>query len=272
MAFIYGIQHPITKDLKYIGKTSNKLNDRLSYHLWYAKRPGKKNIVYAWIKSLLDKGLRPEIYLIEECAESAANDREIYWIKFYRDSGINLKNVQNGGDGQPKGYQFKKRHVPEKGKTPEHLKAYVGQAFGKRSDESKIRMKKAQSGIQRPGNWKKIISKDLKTGVEICFLSLTFASEFHKLVPTQISMRCRGKIKTPINNVMFAYASKSIEEPLNGQGIDKYVYIYQNNKLIYEFKTCTAAAKYFNLNRKSLSYRCNSDKLFDGMKWSFKCL
>jgi hypothetical protein len=73
------------------------------------KRKSKKN---SWIISLKRKGLRPKIVVIEECltAESL-NEKEIFWIKQYKDSGSKLTNGTNGGTGGNTGKAYKK-HKP----------------------------------------------------------------------------------------------------------------------------------------------------------------
>ena len=92
---IYSITNIITNK-RYIGKTIKSLNRRLTNHL-HAKNKSYKT---SWIKSLAEKGLTPEIELIEIVDENDWQSREKYWISFYRKSGANLCNHTDGGEGQ----------------------------------------------------------------------------------------------------------------------------------------------------------------------------
>ena len=57
--FIYALKDPLTNEIKYIGKTCNKLKKRLYYHLYEIKKYNNKKT--CWIKSLLNKKLIPII-------------------------------------------------------------------------------------------------------------------------------------------------------------------------------------------------------------------
>jgi len=71
MVKIYCIED--INDLKYVGKTTQKLNDRLTRH-----RAGKKNVGDCSSRELnLDYCI---IYELEDCDEGLSRDRERYWI------------------------------------------------------------------------------------------------------------------------------------------------------------------------------------------------
>lgn len=93
---IYLLKHPETNEIKYVGKTTKSLNDRLKDHL-SAKNKSHKT---SWFLSLKKLGLIPIIELIEEVNNSNWQDREIYWIDFYLKQGYNLCNHTKGGDGR----------------------------------------------------------------------------------------------------------------------------------------------------------------------------
>jgi hypothetical protein len=82
---------PITKDVKYIGKTKQNLKRRLSMHIRQKSRC-KKSL---WIKSLIDSGLSPDIVLIEICNNKNWKQCEIYQISIYNE----LLNENKGGGG-----------------------------------------------------------------------------------------------------------------------------------------------------------------------------
>lgn len=95
---IYALKDPISNDIRYIGKTKNELNKRLYEHctIRNLKEKTHKN---NWIKYLLKLNYRPVILLIEEVDYCNWQEREIYWINFYKSIGNNLTNGTNGGDG-----------------------------------------------------------------------------------------------------------------------------------------------------------------------------
>jgi len=89
---IYKLLHPITNEIRYIGKTKNVLSKRYSEHIARAKQ-GHDSHVYCWIGKLLKDNLKPTIELVEECTEDNWEEREQYWISYYP----NLTNISKGG-------------------------------------------------------------------------------------------------------------------------------------------------------------------------------
>lgn len=79
--------------VRYVGKTSKALEDRLAGHLKDKCKCHRTN----WIKSLSEK---PIICLVETVDESEWQEREKFWIKHFRDSlGCDLVNGNDGGVG-----------------------------------------------------------------------------------------------------------------------------------------------------------------------------
>lgn len=97
MVKIYAIIHPITEEIKYIGKTVKPLGIRLSEHLFESKSATCKTHKHNWILKCINEGLRPKIILLEECNEDNWKEVEIKWIKFYK-SPL-LTNTAEGGLG-----------------------------------------------------------------------------------------------------------------------------------------------------------------------------
>ena len=98
MVYIYGLVDPITKEIRYIGKTCN-LRNRLRQHLAPCELKDKTHKVY-WIKSLLRIKMKPTIATIETLDDHDDwSSRERYWISFYRSDSKNLTNCADGGEG-----------------------------------------------------------------------------------------------------------------------------------------------------------------------------
>lgn len=95
---VYGLCHPITGELRYIGKANN-IARRLLTHLSEGRT--RKRPVNCWIASLIKQGLQPKIFEIESVPSDAWQATEAHWIAYFRSLGANLLNIADGGD-QPK--------------------------------------------------------------------------------------------------------------------------------------------------------------------------
>ena len=92
--YIYGLKDPRDCQIKYNGKTIN-IDRRYKEHIQtHRNRKSKKN---SWIINLIKNGLEPIMEIIEECNLDNWEEREIFWISYYKELGFNLKNTQNGG-------------------------------------------------------------------------------------------------------------------------------------------------------------------------------
>jgi len=96
---IYTISCPLTNQVRYIGKTKEKLEVRLKSHIRSTKQ--YNHLMSTWIKSLLSNNLLPIIEELDECeSNDDANRLECMYIGLFKTWGFNLKNMTNGGDGQ----------------------------------------------------------------------------------------------------------------------------------------------------------------------------
>ncbi len=96
-SFIYKLIDPRDNQIRYIGKTNqSSINRRLTGHIRSSiiRNRTKKE---KWINSLIKMELKPIIQVIEECDHSIWEQREIYWIDFYKNE--NLTNLTEGGEG-----------------------------------------------------------------------------------------------------------------------------------------------------------------------------
>lgn len=87
MIYIYTLSHPVTNEVRYVGKTIN-IKRRYKQHL-YDKRKTHKA---CWVQSLRNDNLKPIINIIETC-EDNWQEREIFWISQFD----NLTNFSLGG-------------------------------------------------------------------------------------------------------------------------------------------------------------------------------
>lgn len=101
---IYALVDPITKEIRYIGKsTIGLLRPKRHAESHSLKKHNHKN---NWIKSLLEQGLMFEITVLEDnIKKEELNNREQYWISHFKQQNAPLTNLTNGGDGTL-GYQL----------------------------------------------------------------------------------------------------------------------------------------------------------------------
>ena len=92
---IYTLSCPKSGEIRYVGQTRQRPQSRYASHISSSKHNQKKDYTHCWIKSLLNDGLKPIMEIIED---ATTIDREIYWIKYYRESGYNLTNYSDGGE------------------------------------------------------------------------------------------------------------------------------------------------------------------------------
>jgi len=131
--FIYALAHPVTKEIRYIGK-SNYPKRRLQEHhceYRYKGNTHKKN----WIKSLLKEGLRAELVILEECEKSNWQEREKYWISVYKER---LTNSNEGGAGE-----FRRSREAF---ISDELKARISETVKRRHAEGVFKASRAKIG------------------------------------------------------------------------------------------------------------------------------
>ena len=92
--YIYGLKDPITKEIRYVGKTVNP-KSRYQKHVKNDDMCNRHK--KAWINSLKRTGHKPEMVILEETDEKHWDARERYWIKTGLESEWPLVNILSGG-------------------------------------------------------------------------------------------------------------------------------------------------------------------------------
>lgn len=135
---IYILVEPITNQVRYIGKTIQLLNKRLSAHLCESNKSNtKKN---TWLKNLKKRGLKPKIEELDIVPESEWSFWEQYWICQFKTWGFELKNTDEGGKGGSSEFMKKNNPMHNKKSREKLSKSLMGNQFAKgykHSEETK---------------------------------------------------------------------------------------------------------------------------------------
>ncbi len=101
---IYALCEPNTEDVRYVGLSSTGFTRPKShftdYRLYRKDRKSNRfTHCQVWIQKVKREGNLPNIIILEVCEkQSQLNDRERFWIKYYRELiGDRLTNHQDGG-------------------------------------------------------------------------------------------------------------------------------------------------------------------------------
>jgi GIY-YIG catalytic domain len=92
--FIYVLVDSETLLIRYVGRTINP-RKRLNQHT-YPQR-SKNAYLVAWVMDLRARGLKPLLQIIEEVPSEHWQERERYWIAYYREHDAPLVNIEAGG-------------------------------------------------------------------------------------------------------------------------------------------------------------------------------
>lgn len=176
----------------YVGKTSTP-EKRLKRHLSHV-RYGSTYPVHNKLRKVISiKGNFEGIYEIIESniKDESIDEREMFFIKFYKECGCNLKNLTDGGEGG-------------KGFTPEINKRGALKRTGrKRTDETRKRISKSKTGVK--------FSNGHKNALRIAWKDRTpFSTEHYK----KLSEITRGKIN--IKNFVLMSSDGKIHITHNG--------------------------------------------------------
>lgn len=117
--FIYALNCPVTGQPRYIGKTTcpkRRFRDHLS------RRDNTHR--GCWIQSLLLKGKKPVLEILDEVPETEWQQWEAAYIEFFREQGLDLTNLTLGGEDPPS--------CVGKIQSPEHIEKRVAQRRGKK--------------------------------------------------------------------------------------------------------------------------------------------
>lgn len=196
MVNIYKLICPNAKTVKYVGKTKESLNKRLCKHI---HSRNKKAPVNKWINKLISENQKPIIELIEKVDFNIWENKEKYWIQYYRNINTDLLNITLGGDSGCLGY-----------KHTEQAKKRISVLNSKPKNRQWIE-NAAKAMIKTVG--KPILQYDLKNNLmnrwdSFCFAAKIIRPDNYKSAIKNIHACCNGKRKTSYG---FIWKYESIE-------------------------------------------------------------
>lgn len=208
MTKIYSLNDPDTLEIKYIGKTVQKLSKRLSGHITKAKY-NRTTHCSCWIYGLLLKGKFPVIQIIENCLGEDWIEREQYWIRYYKDI---IYNHSIGGEKGGLGYICTEEHkkkisVALKGKK-RSIQACIAISRGskgkKLSDETKRKLRDINIGkIQ---SLETRLKKSKYPVLQIDPISNEVVSEYPTIgIAEELTGFLQGNISSAINGRLKTY-------------------------------------------------------------------
>ena len=95
---IYVLIDPRTEEIRYVGRTSKKPEERLFGHIYRSNRGCHKD---RWIRQLRRAGLVPRMVVIQRVPLLCWREAERYWIGHFNSIGCPLTNSAEGGEGTP---------------------------------------------------------------------------------------------------------------------------------------------------------------------------
>jgi hypothetical protein len=201
---VYFLSSPIDGSIRYIGITSRSLDIRLKEHIRNAKF--RKTYKDNWVKSLIEKGLKPIIEIIDEVIDYKF--WESHYISLYKSWNFKLTNSTEGGDNGIVSVESRKK-ISDKlkgntnGRFTKGIKksvpsSWLGKSRGTSLFKGKKRGPKSAEAIKNLSishfgkNTVAVEQYDLNNNFIFSWDSITKAAEKLKINGNKITMVCKG--------------------------------------------------------------------------------
>jgi hypothetical protein len=248
---LYGLFCPNTLEIKYVGITTRNLITRFNEHL---KHP-TNHIINNWINSLNKNNQKPLIKLITEY--NNYDDLllgEINEIKKYRELGVILYNMSDGGDINP--MQGKHHTEESRKKISEVQKGRI------RTIDEKNKQKERLKELWNDINWSIIVREKFKKRPkrlgQICSdKTKKLISEIHKKNGHSLgNTYCLGHKHSDITKMKMSVNNSGVNNPMFGKTISK-------ESSLKRSKNVKKNGTYIGKNNPNYKYDINKNELFD---------
>ncbi len=152
LTYIYALISPINNKIRYIGKADNP---KVRYNKHLSECIKRRTYKECWIYGLLEMGIKPILKIIECIPMEKWEERETYWIKYYKTT---LTNIQDGGGFSPmKNIEtIEKMRKSLTGKImPNEVKMKISNSLKGRIITKEHKNKMSQSWQSRKNNYSK---------------------------------------------------------------------------------------------------------------------
>ena len=257
---IYGLVDPETDEIRYVGKTKQPLNKRLSQHI--ASQPKHNTYKFNWIAKLKKNNLKPLIILIETCDPENWVEREKYWINELD----NLTNLTQGGEdglfftdeilqkismGVKRAWDnpdYRQRHsdkMKEYWSNPEHRKAHSLKVSGAtRTDDHREKISNSKKELWLDDEYRDTMSKQSsELWLDDDYREKTLKFLQSKEYRDTVSQRFKGKPKSDLTKQRMSDGRKNKQKII----VDGIIY-----------ESITEASKLIPINRDKLKRRLKS--------------
>jgi len=268
---IYVLIDPTNHEIRYVGK-ANDINVRFKEHIRKCKLSNthKNN----WIQSLLQKNQLPILEVIDVVPEENWGVCEQRWIAKFRNDGVRLTNLANGGEGGNLGAIVNK-------KISEALKGRVV------SDETKLKISKSRIGTKHSMATRLKFSNQ-RVGDKNSMYGKKHSEETKEKIGAKSKINSNGnkngmfgkkhsnETKEKISNTLSSINSGE-NNPFYGKKhtietkekmFKKVKQIDTSGKIIKIWNSFKEAADTLNINSSGISGACNKkNKSYKNYKW-----
>lgn len=134
--FIYALCDPSTMDIRYVGKSNNP-KSRFNCHI-KESLDGKHSHKCCWIRTILQKGEKPHLWILDEVDIKDWEFWECFYIDLFKSYGFNLTNIDKGGRGSSRISDETRR------------KLSISKIGRKLSHKTRSKMSNSQRGKKKP--------------------------------------------------------------------------------------------------------------------------